>query len=145
MSGGIYGRPIYWRATMQPARMLFWDARLAPVVGLFVLHARLWTLLLLAASLALAAWCEYRGLSIPGAARAFRSFLAGRRRRATSRPPRGPACYSGECADGMVWDPALAAAVPPPLWARRADRRTARMAEASAAAGDGEPPAERSS
>jgi len=54
VSGGLYCRPIYRRATMQPARMLFWDARLAPAVGLFVLRARLWTLLPLAASLALA-------------------------------------------------------------------------------------------
>lgn len=133
MSGGIYGRPLYWRATMQPARMLIWDARVAPAVALAIVHFRLWTLVLLAVCLGLAALCEYRGMSIPAGFRLVRSTLAGRRRRATSRPPRRPACYAGEATGNLVWDPTTCTAVPPPSWRRRADRRTRRLARAAEA------------
>ena len=130
---GIFGRPLYWRSTMQPARLLLWDARIAPAAFLAIIHFRLWTLILLAACLALAALCEYRGMSIPSGLRFVRSTLAGRRRQATSRPPRRPASYADECRDGGRWDPAICDAVRPPLWQRRAERRIARMlAEAGA-------------
>ena len=129
MSQGIYGRPLYWRATMQPARMLIWDARVAPAVALAIVYLRLWTLILLVVCLGLAALCEYRGMSIPAGFRSVRATLAGRRRWATSRPPRRPACYAGECAGNLVWDPAGCTAAPPPFWRRRADRRTKRLAE----------------
>ena len=133
MSRGIYGRPLYWRATMQPARMLIWDARVAPAVALALVHFRLWTLVLLAVCLGLAALCEYRGMSIPAGFRLLRSTLAGRRRRATSRAPRRPSCYAEEAAGNLIWDPATCSAVPPPSWQRRANRRTRRLACAAEA------------
>ncbi len=137
MSRGIYGRRLYWRATMLPARMLIWDARLAPLAGLVLLHFRLWTVLLLAVSLLAALWAERRGLSAPAAGRAVRSALAGRRRRATIRRPRPAVSFADECRDGRRWDPALLRPVPPPRWQRRADHRLKKLA--AAASGGKEP------
>ncbi|MCY4195469.1 MAG: IcmT/TraK family protein [Rhodobacteraceae bacterium] len=119
--GNIYGRRLYWRATMQPAKLFLWDARIAPALGLFIVHARLTTFVILVLALILASWCEYRGISIPAALRGVRAALAGDRRRATSRLPCRPASYMC-AADHGVWDPALMRIVPPPRWQRRADR-----------------------
>lgn len=118
MSRGLYGSPCHWRSTMQPARMLVWDARLFPVVLLVILHFRLWTVVLAAAVLSGALLIQRRGMTIPSALRRLRAKLAGRRRRATSMPPRRPACWSDECADGWRWNPSNCRAVPPPRWLR---------------------------
>ncbi len=128
----IYGRRLYWRSTMQPAKLFIWDARIAPALGLFIVHARTPTFIILVASILLASWCEYRGISVPAALRSIRAALAGDHRRATSRPRRQPASYMCEAADGDgfgVWDPALCRIIPLPRWQRRADRFWARRVE----------------
>ncbi len=124
MKRGLYGSPCYWRPTMQPARMFVWDARLFPVVLLVLLHFRLWTVLLAAIVLGLALILQRRGMSVPAACRRVRSLLAGRHRRATSRPPRRPVSWTDECKDGWRWDPSKCRSVPPPRWLRKASKRS---------------------
>ena len=133
MNGGIYGTPCYWRATMQPARMLLWDARLAPVVLLTMIHFRLWTVCLTAFVLAAAFMLQRRGMSLPAGFLRGRAFLAGRRRSATSRPPRRAACWSDECEDGWRWDPATCQPVRPPRWLVAGAARLDRMADPDSA------------
>ena len=128
MTNGLYGQPCYWRATMQPARMLVWDARLAPVVGLFLVHARLWTALLVVAVLGLGLFVQHRGMSLPSGLRWLRAMLAGRFRPATSKPPRRAVSWSGEGQDGWQWHPGRLQTVPPPRWLRRGLARLERMA-----------------
>ena len=125
---GLYGRACYWRATMQPARMFVWDARLAPAVLLTMLHFRLWTVLLTAAVLAAALLLQRRGISVPAGLRLARSLLAGRHRPATSRPPRRAASWIDECEGGGRWDPATCRPIPPPRWLRSGAARLDRMA-----------------
>lgn len=127
MNRGLYGNPCYWRPTMQPARMFAWDARLFPLVLLALLHFRLWTVLLAAAALAGALVLEKKGMSVPASCRRVRSWLAGRRRLATSRPPRRAVCWSDECEGGWRWDPASCRPVPPPRWMRAASKRFSRQ------------------
>lgn len=70
----------HWRNTMKPVRFFAFDAKAAIPFGLFIVHARLWTLLLTILVLVGFWLLERRGLSLPAALRAFRLWLfAGRR------------------------------------------------------------------
>ncbi len=128
MSRNLYGEACYWRATMQPARMFLWDARLAPVVLLTMLHLRLWTVCLAAIVLIAGLVLQSRGMSPPSALRRIRAALAGRRRRATSRPVRKAASWIDECGDGWRWDAASCRPVRPPRWMRSASAKLERLA-----------------
>lgn len=76
---------IHWRNTQKPVRFLFMDARAFVGIFLFLVHARMWVLVLAIFSLIFFWLLERRGLSFGASLRALRRWLLGRRRPATSR------------------------------------------------------------
>lgn len=72
----------HWRNTARPARFFGIDARACLVVLLFLVHIRLWTLILMILVLALCFMLERFGMTLPVALRRLRSFFAGPYRRA---------------------------------------------------------------
>ncbi len=65
---------------MKTVRFFMFDAKAAGPVFLFLLHARMWTFILLIVSL-FSFWAlEKRGLTLPSALRAFRLWLVGNKR-----------------------------------------------------------------
>ena len=117
---------------MQPALMLVWDARLFPALALVFIHPRLWTVILALAALGAALWLQRLGMSVPAGFRWIRSALAGRRRWATSRPPRGPDSWIEEGEGGWRWNAAKCRLDPPSRRKLRARKRLDRIAEAAA-------------
>lgn len=75
----------HWRDTMRPARFFTLDARAGFVVLLALMHLRWWTLLIVAATLALFWWLERRGMPFEAALRGLRAFFAGDARPALRR------------------------------------------------------------
>ncbi|MCY4592894.1 MAG: IcmT/TraK family protein [Alphaproteobacteria bacterium] len=102
------GEAAWWRDTQIPARFLVFDSRVALLVLLVLLHARLWTVGLAAALLALSVWVEWRGMRLEQGIRRFRAILVGRRRLA-----RGPALRRP--VTDMCWEAALSPDWPPPV------------------------------
>lgn len=86
----IYGRSCFWRETMRPGRVLVFDARLMAFVLLFLLHLRVWTLLVLLAAAVGFFAIERRGLSFSAVLRQVRSFFAGPERPARRGGRRRP-------------------------------------------------------
>ena len=70
----------HWRDTMRPARFFQFDARVSFFIVLLLVHARIWTFLLLLAVLGVFGLLERKGLSFPSALRAFRVWLIGKER-----------------------------------------------------------------
>ena len=76
---------IHWRNTQRPVRFFMLDARAFLALLLFLVHARLWTFIL-AVVVMITFWIlERRGLTFESSLRAFRCWILGRRRPATSR------------------------------------------------------------
>ncbi len=76
---------IHWRNTQKPVRFLMLDARAFIGVFFFLIHARMWVLVLVGFSL-FGFWAfERRGLSADAALRAIRCWLLGRHRPANGR------------------------------------------------------------
>lgn len=69
-----------WRDTMRPARFFVFDGRAVFPLLVFLMHIRVWTLLMAIASMAVFYLLERKGLTAPAAFRALRSWLAGRHR-----------------------------------------------------------------
>lgn len=68
---------VHWRNTQKPARLFFMDARVSAMFLLFMVHARMWTFMLVVLSV-LAMWAlERRGLTFEAALRAIRSWMVG--------------------------------------------------------------------
>jgi len=67
----------HWRNTMKPVRFFHFDARAGFFVILVLIHARLWTLILMLVVLALFWILERKGLQFPSAMRAIRSWICG--------------------------------------------------------------------
>lgn len=67
----------HWRDTYRPARFFFLDVRAGVLVLLTLVWIRPWTIALAAGAIGLAWYLERLGLNVPGALRAFRSYLAG--------------------------------------------------------------------
>ncbi|MHA6345910.1 IcmT/TraK family protein [Roseivivax sp. CAU 1761] len=67
----------HWRNTFKAPRFFFFDARLAVFLVGFLLHIRLWTLLLLIAVFAAFYWVERYGYDFASALRAIRLYFAG--------------------------------------------------------------------
>ncbi len=67
----------HWRNTARPARFFSVDARACLVVLLFIVHIRLWTLLLMIGVLVLCAIMERFGMTLPVAFRRVRLFFIG--------------------------------------------------------------------
>jgi intracellular multiplication protein IcmT len=70
----------HWRNTMKTVRFFMFDARAGFFVALLLVHARLWTLLLLLIVFAFFSILERRGLSFPSAIRAIRLWITGPKR-----------------------------------------------------------------
>lgn len=73
----LFHSACFWRETQRPARLLIFDARLVIFIGIFILHIRLWTLVMLVVAIALFWFLERKGLSMPNAIRRFRTLIVG--------------------------------------------------------------------
>ncbi len=71
----------HWRNTQKPVRFFMLDARVFLGVMLFLVHARLWTLILVILMMFVFWLLERRGLTFDAALRAFRCWILG-----TNRP-----------------------------------------------------------
>lgn len=78
----------HWRNSQKVPRFFFMDARVTIFILLFLLHMRLWTLVLAVIFMILFWLLERRGLTFEAALRAFRSWVLGMRRPACSRTVR---------------------------------------------------------
>ncbi len=72
----------HWRNTFKHPRFFFLDARVAVFLLGFLLHIRLWTLILLLIVFGIFYWVERLGYDFPSALRALRLKLSG-----NERPP----------------------------------------------------------
>lgn len=70
----------HWRNSMRPIRFFAFDARAAATLPLLFVYARLSTLLLTIVVLILFRYLERKGLTVPAALRASRSWINGRDR-----------------------------------------------------------------
>lgn len=75
-----YGGDWHWRNTMRPVRLGSLDARSAFGICLVLLHARLWTIILMILIMIIFGLVERMGLTFESALRALRLQLAGPRR-----------------------------------------------------------------
>ena len=73
----MYGQTNYWRETQRPVRFFFLDARIVIFIGLTLIHARLWTLVLLLTAAIVMLMLEKRGINPGQLPRHVRSWLAG--------------------------------------------------------------------
>lgn len=62
----------HWRHSFRYPRFFFLDARVAIIVVVFLLHIRLWTLILMCAIFVAFYWVERFGYDFPSALRALR-------------------------------------------------------------------------
>ena len=76
---------LHWRNTQKPARFWFMDARGAVFLLLFLVHMRIWTLVLAILSMIVFYVLERAGLTFEAALRAIRSYILGRNRPANHR------------------------------------------------------------
>lgn len=76
---------VHWRNTQKPARFFMFDARVAAVLMIFLMHMRLWTLVLAILAFALFYILERVGLTFDSALRAIRCYILGRNRPANHR------------------------------------------------------------
>lgn len=70
----------HWRNTARPARFFMMDARACLVVLLFLIHVRLWTLLLMMGVFIVCTIIERYGMTLPVTLRRIRVFFIGYRR-----------------------------------------------------------------
>jgi intracellular multiplication protein IcmT len=75
----------HWRNTFRSPRFFFFDARVSIFLVGFLLHIRLWTLLVLITVFLAFYWMERHGYDFMSALRAVRSRIAG-----PIRPPLSP-------------------------------------------------------
>ena len=73
----MYGQTNYWRETQRPVRFFFLDARIVIFIGLALIHARLWTLILLLTAAIVMLMLEKRGINPGQLPRHVRNWLAG--------------------------------------------------------------------
>lgn len=76
---------IHWRNTQKPVRFFFLDARAFIGVLFYLVHARVWTLVLVLLSTLVFWLLERQGLTFASAVRALRAWFAGVNRPATTR------------------------------------------------------------
>lgn len=70
----------HWRNSMKPIRFFALDARVALFALLFILHMRIWTLVLFLIVCVLFWLLERKGLTFDAAVRSFRTWILGRER-----------------------------------------------------------------
>lgn len=70
----------HWRNTARPARFFAIDARACLVVFLFLVHIRMWTLVLMIGVLIAATIMERYGMTLPVMLRRVRVFFVGHKR-----------------------------------------------------------------
>ncbi len=73
----MIGKPNRWRDTQRPARFFIFDPWLVVFVGLFLLHIKLWTFLLLITLAVLNLSLEFRGIQTRNLHRHLKIFLSG--------------------------------------------------------------------
>lgn len=66
-----------WRFSADPVRLLIIDARAVAPMTLFLVHMRLWTLVVALVGIALFAFLAWFGLTVPVAWRMLRVILCG--------------------------------------------------------------------
>ena len=76
---------IHWRNTQKPVRFFMLDARASVAVLLFLVHMRLWTLVLAIVIMLVFWFFERRGLTFAASLRALRCWMVGTRRPANHR------------------------------------------------------------
>lgn len=79
---------VHWRNTQKPARFFIFDARAAVAVMLFLVHMRLWTLLVVIVIMIIFWIFERFGLTFDSAIRAVRCWFLGIIRPANKRSGR---------------------------------------------------------
>lgn len=75
----------HWRNTQKPARFFVLDARCFAALLVFLVHARLWTLIFAVVVMVCFWLMEQRGLTFEASIRALRSWFLGAQRPANSR------------------------------------------------------------
>ena len=73
----MIGKPNRWRDTQRPARFFIFDPWLVVFVGLFLLHIKLWTFLLLLILAVFNLILEFRGIQTRNLHRHLKTFLSG--------------------------------------------------------------------
>ena len=68
---------VHWRETARNPRFFFMDAKVSLFILLFLMHMRLWTLILVVCVMAIFTALDYYKYPLPVAWRIFKSFLAG--------------------------------------------------------------------
>lgn len=76
----VTSEEFHWRNTMRPVRFFAFDAKVVVFLGLFMVHARLWTFSLFIVMMLLFWALERRGLLFNAALRAFRTWIYGTHR-----------------------------------------------------------------
>ncbi|MDR3450763.1 MAG: IcmT/TraK family protein [Alphaproteobacteria bacterium] len=71
---------LHWRNTQKPARFFALDARAFTFIFLFLVHVRIWTLVVAVTMMLLFWGFERRGLTFEAALRAMRVWMLGSRR-----------------------------------------------------------------
>jgi intracellular multiplication protein IcmT len=79
---------VHWRNTQRPARFFMLDARASVALLVFMVHIRLWTLVLAILVMTAFWFCERMGLTFASALRAFRCYILGQNRPANRRSGR---------------------------------------------------------
>jgi len=67
----------HWRDTQKPARFFMFDPRIVVFVGLFLLHIKLWTFVVLVMVAIINIVLEYRGIRITHMHRILKTYLTG--------------------------------------------------------------------
>jgi len=74
-----------WTYSILPAKFFLWDAKITLFLLVVLLHARLWTLMLLLVSFIFFFILEIKGFGFSAALQKFRFFLGGQKRRKIKR------------------------------------------------------------
>ncbi len=75
----------HWRNTQKSARFFILDARAFLAILLFLVHARIWTLVIAILFMTIFWFLERRGLTFDASIRTFRCWFLGTKRPATHR------------------------------------------------------------
>ncbi len=76
---------IHWRNSQKPVRFFMLDARAFLAILLFLVHVRIWTLVLAILAMLVFWFLERRGLTFGASLRAFRCWILSRDRPANHR------------------------------------------------------------
>lgn len=78
----MFGKSLYWRETFRKPKFFFMDGRIAGLILIFVLHIKIWTLLLVLTAAGILWFFERKGVNPDDILRFLRAGIVGRRRTA---------------------------------------------------------------